>query len=82
VAKVRARPVENRWIGQRIDEPGLDFAALARGQGVDGEGPVKTVPELEAALRRGLAAIKEGRPYLIDAHVVPGYATPPLARGE
>jgi thiamine pyrophosphate-dependent acetolactate synthase large subunit-like protein len=82
VAKVRSRPVENRWIGQRIDEPGLDFAMLARGQGVDGEGPVQTVPELEAALRRGLAAIKEGRPYLIDAHVVPGYATPPLARGE
>jgi thiamine pyrophosphate-dependent acetolactate synthase large subunit-like protein len=82
VAKVRSRPVENRWIGQRIAEPELDFSALARGQGMESEGPIKTVPNLEAAIRRGLEVIKQGRPYLIDAHVVPGYSTPPLARGE
>jgi len=82
VAKVRSRPVENRWIGQRIDHPQLDFAGLARAQGVEAEGPVKNVPDLEAAIRRGLKVVEQGRPYLIDAHVVPGYATPPLARGE
>jgi thiamine pyrophosphate-dependent acetolactate synthase large subunit-like protein len=82
VAKVRSRPVENRWIGQRIDHPQLDFAGLARAQGVEAEGPVKNVQDLEAAILRGLKIVEQGRPYLIDAHVVPGYATPPLARGE
>ena len=31
VAKIRSRPVENRWIGQRIDEPAPDLGMLARG---------------------------------------------------
>ena len=33
VARERRRPVENRWIGQRIDDPAPDLAALARSQG-------------------------------------------------
>jgi thiamine pyrophosphate-dependent acetolactate synthase large subunit-like protein len=82
VAKDRSRPVENRWIGQRIDGPTLDMAGLARAQGVDAEGPIKTVPELEQAIERGLAAVKAGKPYLIDVHVAPGYASAPLSRGE
>jgi thiamine pyrophosphate-dependent acetolactate synthase large subunit-like protein len=82
VAKMRGRPPENRWIGQRMDDPTIDLATMARGQGVEAEGPIKTVPELENAIRRGLAAVAAGRPYLIDAHVNPGYAGPPLARGE
>lgn len=81
MAKKRGRPPENRWIGQRIDEPAVDIAGLARAQGVDAEGPVTTVAGLEAAIARGLQACASGRPYLIDAHVVPGYATPPLSRG-
>ena len=82
VAKIRSRPVANRWIGQRIDNPELDFGGLARAQGVESEGPVQNVPDLEAAIQRGLEIVEQGRPYLIDAHVVPGYATPPLARGD
>jgi thiamine pyrophosphate-dependent acetolactate synthase large subunit-like protein len=81
VAKARGRMVENRWIGQRIAEPDLDFCQLARGQGVDGEGPVTTVPDLEMAIENGLKRIRQGKPYLIDARVVPGYASPPLSRG-
>jgi thiamine pyrophosphate-dependent acetolactate synthase large subunit-like protein len=80
VAKERGRPVENRWIGQRIDNPTIDLATLARGQGVTAEGPVKTVAELEQAIARGLAAVRAGKPYLIDAHVAPGYASEPLSR--
>jgi thiamine pyrophosphate-dependent acetolactate synthase large subunit-like protein len=82
VAKARNRPVENRWIGQRIDDPALDLAGLARAQGVEAEGPVRTVPELEAAIKRGLEVVVSGKPYLIDAQVKPGYASPPLSRGE
>ena len=82
VAKIRGRPTENRWIGQRIDGPHVDLAGMARAQGVEAEGPVTTVPELEAAIARGLAAVAAGKPYLIDALVVPGYSSPPLTRGE
>ena len=35
VAKERGRPVENKWIGQRIDEPDIDLAMMARAQGGD-----------------------------------------------
>jgi thiamine pyrophosphate-dependent acetolactate synthase large subunit-like protein len=82
VAKARNRPVENRWIGQRIDDPALDFAGLARAQGVEAEGPIGTVPELKEAIRRGFSAVASGKPYLIDARVKPGYASLPLSRGE
>lgn len=82
VAKVRNRPVENRWIGQRIDDPPVDLAALARAQGVDAEGPAKTHAQLEEAIVRGLEVVKSGKPFLIDVHVSAGYANPPLARGE
>ncbi len=33
VARMRNRPVENKWIGQRISDPDIDLAALARAQG-------------------------------------------------
>ena len=81
VAKERGRPVENRWIGQRIDDPAVDISALARAQGLASEGPIETVAELEQAIERGLAMVKSGKPYLIDAHVAPGYANEPLSRG-
>jgi len=55
---------------------------LAPAQGVEAEGPVKNVSDLEAAILRGLRVVEEGRPYLIASHVMPGYAAPPLARSE
>ncbi|MYZ50455.1 thiamine pyrophosphate-dependent enzyme, partial [Propylenella binzhouense] len=82
VAKARNRPVENRWIGQRIDDPALDLAALARAQGVAAEGPVRDHAGLEAAIRRGFDEVAAGKPYLIDVHVAAGYASTPLSRGE
>lgn len=83
VAKIRNRATENKWIGQRIAGPELDLLAIARAQGVEGEEkPVSTASDLEAAIRRGLQAVREGRAYFIDARVAPGYASPPLARGE
>ncbi|MEP9347627.1 thiamine pyrophosphate-dependent enzyme [Xanthobacter sp. KR7-225] len=81
VAKARARPVENRWIGQRMDEPMVDLAAIARAQGVAAEGPVRTHAALEAAIARGLDHVAAGKPYLIDVHVEAGYASAPLSRG-
>src|SRR5262249_46236177 len=40
VARIRNRPVENRWIGQRISEPDIDCAGVAKAQGAVGFDPV------------------------------------------
>ncbi|MFN4283393.1 MAG: thiamine pyrophosphate-binding protein [Alphaproteobacteria bacterium] len=82
VAKVRGRPVENRWVGQRIDDPAPDLAGMARSQGVEAEGPIKTKTELLAAMKRGVAQVKAGKPYFLDVHVAPGYANIIVARHD
>ncbi len=61
VARMRNRPVENRWIGQRISDPDIDLAAMARAQGAEGFGPVQTDSELVAALRSAIAAVGRRR---------------------
>jgi thiamine pyrophosphate-dependent acetolactate synthase large subunit-like protein len=80
-AKLRGRPVENKWIGQRIDDPAIDIAALARAQGVEAEGPITSWEALERAIETGLAAVEAGRPYLLDVSIEPGYSTPLVTRG-
>jgi thiamine pyrophosphate-dependent acetolactate synthase large subunit-like protein len=60
---------EGRYPGLFLGSPAVDYVALARSQGVDGE-RVGTVKELEPALRRGLDRVtNENRPYLIDVTV-------------
>ena len=48
VAVARGRPAENRWIGQRISEPDIDIAAMARAQGAVAIGPVTTLDDMHA----------------------------------
>jgi benzoylformate decarboxylase len=74
VAVARSRPVQNKWIGQRIDDPPVDLVGLARAQGFEGEAPVSTTEALTEALRRGAGVVAKGGRYLIDARVQPGYA--------
>jgi benzoylformate decarboxylase len=76
MALVRGRPVENKWIGQRLDDPAVDLSAMARAQGLGGEGPVWKIEELPAALERGLKAVEDGKAYVIDVRIDPGYAEP------
>jgi len=66
VAKVRARPVENKIVGIRIDDPAPDFARIAEGFGVYAEGPIDRAEAVGPALRRALRVVKEGRPALVD----------------
>lgn len=73
VARERERPVENRWIGQRIAEPDIDIAAMARSMGALGLGPITEAAKLGPAIAEGLAAAKAGRVCVIDARVAPGY---------
>jgi thiamine pyrophosphate-dependent acetolactate synthase large subunit-like protein len=71
VARERKRPVTNRWIGQRIDDPAVDLAGLARDYGVAAEGPVTKAGDLFAALERGIKAVEAGKPYVIDVLIDP-----------
>jgi len=80
VAKMRDRPVENRWIGQRIDDPEVQIEKYAASLGVDSAGPITTVGDLLPAIQEGLKAVDAGKPYLLNVHVEKGYATPPPAR--
>ena len=67
VASVRGRPVENKDVGIRIEEPVVDFAAMARSFGVHGEGPVTRPEELAPALARALkVVVEDGLPALVD----------------
>jgi thiamine pyrophosphate-dependent acetolactate synthase large subunit-like protein len=75
VAKERARPVENKWIGQRIDEPDIDLAMMAKAQGAVGIGPVTKVSELKDAFQKAVQAVKNGLVCVVDVRVQPGYDT-------
>jgi thiamine pyrophosphate-dependent acetolactate synthase large subunit-like protein len=73
VARMRGRPVENRWIGQRISDPDIDHAGLARAQGATGFGPVKEAAELQSVFAKAIAAVAAGGVAVVDVHVTPGY---------
>ena len=73
VARERGRPLENKWIGQRIDAPGIDLAAMARAQGALGFGPVTAIEELKPALQAAIKAVREGATCVVDVRVIPGY---------
>jgi thiamine pyrophosphate-dependent acetolactate synthase large subunit-like protein len=71
VAVKRKRETANRWVGQSMTNPDVDFATLAKSYGAVGIGPVKTVEDMEAAIKEGVAALKAGKVCLIDAWVDP-----------
>jgi benzoylformate decarboxylase len=74
VARTRRRPVENRWIGQRLTEPEIDIVAMARAQGFDAGDPIRTRAALDDALAEGVAKVAAGGRVLIDVRIKPGYA--------
>lgn len=80
VARERERPIENRWIGQRIDDPAPDLAMMARAQGLTSFGPVSNTKELEQILTKAIAAVKNGESVVVEAIVAPGYA-PAMSQG-
>ena len=82
VAKDRGRNVDNKWIGMRIDDPPLDLSAIAKGQGVEASGPVTRANQVAEGLERAINVVESGAPYLMDLHVVPGYAAPLLTRAR
>jgi thiamine pyrophosphate-dependent acetolactate synthase large subunit-like protein len=73
VARERGRPVANRWIGQRMSDPELDLAMIARGQGAIGYGPVTSPSEFLAVLRQAVADVDAGKVAVVDVRVEAGY---------
>jgi thiamine pyrophosphate-dependent acetolactate synthase large subunit-like protein len=74
VARQRKRPIENRWIGQRISDPPPDLAMMARGQGLTGIGPVEDAAQLRLVLADALVAVKNGATVVVDVVVQTGYS--------
>jgi acetolactate synthase-1/2/3 large subunit len=54
------------YAGMYLGDPDIDFVKLAESQGVKGE-KVSMAAELESALKRGIAATRDGKPYLVEA---------------
>ena len=69
MANVRDRPVENKFVGQEMIRPAIDLVAMAKAQGLDGEGPVMNATDFAAALERGEKVVRAGGIYVIDARV-------------
>jgi thiamine pyrophosphate-dependent acetolactate synthase large subunit-like protein len=66
MARIRERPMENAWIAQRIENPEIDYAGVARNFGVGGEGPLKDAKDLGSTLRRAVEEVKRGQLVLVD----------------
>jgi len=66
MAARHGRGIQNAHIGTTITDPNVDYATVARGFGVHGEGPITDPNELAPAIKRALAVVKRGEPALID----------------
>jgi thiamine pyrophosphate-dependent acetolactate synthase large subunit-like protein len=53
------------YAGMYLGDPDIDFVKLAESQGVKGE-RVSVGTDLEAALKRGTKATRDGKPYLVE----------------
>jgi acetolactate synthase-1/2/3 large subunit len=66
MARMRDTDETLAHIGMDLFGPEPDFATIARGMGVWGEGPISDPAEIGPAVRRALAEVKAGRPALVD----------------
>jgi thiamine pyrophosphate-dependent acetolactate synthase large subunit-like protein len=69
VARMRGRPVENRWVGQRISDPAPDLATIANGLGLIGHGPVLDGDDLRAVLTTAIDQAAAGSAVVVDVWV-------------
>lgn len=66
MAAMHARPVEPIRHGTQFFDPYPDFAKIAQGHGVWGEGPIEDPDAIAPALARAVAVVKSGAPALVD----------------
>ena len=68
---VRGRGTDRGHIGTSLRDPFIDYRMMAAAYGMPGEGPISDPVKLAPALKRGLASVKRGQPYLIDVITQP-----------
>jgi thiamine pyrophosphate-dependent acetolactate synthase large subunit-like protein len=73
MARQRGRPIANKWIGQRIADPDIDIARLARAQGAVAFGPIIERQDLPQHLASAVGAARAGQVAVVDVRVEPGY---------
>src|SRR5256886_14250165 len=61
VARMRNRPPENRWIGQRLSDPDIRRAAFGTAQGAVGCDPVTKTTDLVPTFEKAVAAGEAGQ---------------------
>src|SRR5918995_3193117 len=71
MAKWRQRPVENKGIGIRIEDPAPDLAAISRALSVEGYGPITAPDQLGPTLDKAIEIVDEGRPAVVDVITQP-----------
>ncbi len=78
VAKHRGRPVENKWIGMRLDDPAPDIHKMAAGLGctIVSDRQITKASELRSALKEAIQAVGDGKSVVLDVRVLPeGYSS-------
>ncbi len=58
-------------VGTRIENPNIDYAALAKSMGMQSFGPVTDPSEIGATLKKAVQVAKAGEPVLVDAVMQP-----------
>jgi thiamine pyrophosphate-dependent acetolactate synthase large subunit-like protein len=71
MAGVRGRGTDRGHIGTSLRNPYIDYAKMAAGYGMAGEGPIQDPKLLAAALKRGVESVNRGDPYMIDVITQP-----------
>jgi hypothetical protein len=73
MARMRNRPVENKWIGQRMSDPEVDLAAMGRAQGAVASARSQARPIWRRASPKAIAAVDAGEVAVVDVRIEPGY---------
>jgi acetolactate synthase-1/2/3 large subunit len=68
---VRGRGGDRGHIGTSLRDPFINYKMMAAAYGMAGEGPIENPALLAPALKRGLASVKKGQPYMIDVITQP-----------
>jgi acetolactate synthase I/II/III large subunit len=66
MAARHGRSIDKAAIGTTLTDPNIDFATVARGMGVYGEGPIVDPKDLAPALSRAIAVVKGGETAVVD----------------
>jgi acetolactate synthase-1/2/3 large subunit len=66
MAARHGRGVDKMDIGTTIKDPNVDYATIARGMGVHGEGPITDPKDLAPALQRAVQVVKSGETAVVD----------------